>query len=209
MFYSLARPYLPSLAAVSSTMGSQRRRTSILAACLSIVAGQGTSQPGPPCAPHSVRRTGLGWGCVLRPTVLVVPVWVGGVRVCCYGPLSTSRISLGSSGRSPRISRLIPRAAPLPTPTPTALRCAAHAASHSADVVVYGASAPGCVAAIAAARTGVSSVLLASPHKHIGGMTTGGLQHADVVWQPRHPLQAISRVFLKFWISCPAHAHDV
>lgn len=49
----------------------------------------------------------------------------------------------------------------------------------SADVIVYGATAPGCVAAIAASRSGASSVVMVSPYSHVGGMTTGGLQHAD------------------------------
>ena len=52
--------------------------------------------------------------------------------------------------------------------------------SFTGDVVVYGASAPGCAAAIAAARSGARSVVLASPYLHIGGMTTGGIMHADV-----------------------------
>ena len=47
------------------------------------------------------------------------------------------------------------------------------------DVVVYGATAPGCVAAIAASRSGARKVVLASPYKHVGGMTTGGIMHAD------------------------------
>ncbi len=52
------------------------------------------------------------------------------------------------------------------------------AADHSADVCVYGGTAGGCVAAIAAAREG-KSVLLLEPGKFIGGMTTGGLGQTD------------------------------
>jgi hypothetical protein len=46
------------------------------------------------------------------------------------------------------------------------------------DVVIYGATASGVTAAIAAAREGVS-VLLIEPGKNIGGMVTGGLSHTD------------------------------
>lgn len=52
------------------------------------------------------------------------------------------------------------------------------AAEHTADVVVYGGTAGGCVAAVAAAREG-KSVLLLEPGKFIGGMTTGGLGQTD------------------------------
>ena len=47
------------------------------------------------------------------------------------------------------------------------------------DVVVYGATLPGCIAAISASRSGAGKVVLATPYLHVGGMTTGGLQHAD------------------------------
>ncbi|MGW8314105.1 MAG: FAD-dependent oxidoreductase [Bacteroidales bacterium] len=46
------------------------------------------------------------------------------------------------------------------------------------SVVVYGATASGCIAAIAAARSGVK-VLLIEPGKNVGGMVTGGLSHND------------------------------
>jgi hypothetical protein len=48
----------------------------------------------------------------------------------------------------------------------------------SADVVVYGATAGGVIAAVAAAREG-RSVILLEPGKHIGGMFTGGLGATD------------------------------
>jgi hypothetical protein len=47
-----------------------------------------------------------------------------------------------------------------------------------ADVVVYGSTPGGVCAAIAAAREGVS-VILIEPTDHIGAMTTGGLSHCD------------------------------
>lgn len=49
----------------------------------------------------------------------------------------------------------------------------------SADVLVYGATAAGCVAAIAASRSGAQSVTVATPYGFVGGMTTGGIMHAD------------------------------
>ena len=47
------------------------------------------------------------------------------------------------------------------------------------SVVVFGATSAGVVAAIAAARSGVESVLLVAYADHVGGMLTGGLQHTD------------------------------
>src|SRR5690242_21650085 len=47
------------------------------------------------------------------------------------------------------------------------------------DVVVYGATSGGTMAAIAAAREGVSVVLL-EPGRHVGGMLTGGLGRTDM-----------------------------
>jgi hypothetical protein len=47
-----------------------------------------------------------------------------------------------------------------------------------ADVVVYGATAGGVIAAVAAAREG-KSVLLIEPGKHVGGMVSGGLGATD------------------------------
>lgn len=49
----------------------------------------------------------------------------------------------------------------------------------AADVVVYGATAGGVCAAVAAARTGVT-VLLVEPGRHVGGMTSGGLGYTDL-----------------------------
>eukprot|EP00937_MAST-01D_sp_MAST-1D-sp2_P007326 g7326.t1 len=48
-----------------------------------------------------------------------------------------------------------------------------------ADVLVYGATGAGCVAAIAASRSGAGHVVLLSQTGHVGGMLTGGLQHTD------------------------------
>ena len=53
-----------------------------------------------------------------------------------------------------------------------------------ADVIVYGGTPAGCVAAIAAARTlagSVGSVLLLEPSPYrVGGMTAGGLGNTDL-----------------------------
>ncbi len=57
-------------------------------------------------------------------------------------------------------------------------------ASRSADVVVYGATAGGVLAAIAAATEG-ASVVLVEPGRHVGGMLTGGLSRTDVERQER------------------------
>jgi hypothetical protein len=52
------------------------------------------------------------------------------------------------------------------------------AASATADVVVYGATAGGAIAAVTAAREG-ARVLLLEPGRHVGGMVSGGLGWTD------------------------------
>jgi flavin-dependent dehydrogenase len=47
------------------------------------------------------------------------------------------------------------------------------------DVVVYGATAGGAMAAIAAGQMGMR-VALVDPGAHVGGMVSGGLSHSDV-----------------------------
>ncbi len=54
----------------------------------------------------------------------------------------------------------------------------AFAAGGSYDVVVYGATASGVAAAVAAARQG-ARVALVEPGSHLGGMVSGGLGHTD------------------------------
>ena len=49
----------------------------------------------------------------------------------------------------------------------------------SYDFVVYGGTAAGVMAAVAAARQGMKTVLL-EPRDHVGGMATGGLSRTDV-----------------------------
>ncbi|MFI7698552.1 FAD-dependent oxidoreductase [Nonomuraea sp. NPDC049480] len=48
-----------------------------------------------------------------------------------------------------------------------------------AEVVVYGATSAGVCAAVAAARSGLDTVLL-EPGRHVGGMTSGGLGYTDI-----------------------------
>jgi hypothetical protein len=60
-----------------------------------------------------------------------------------------------------------------------ALASAAHSQTQHFDVVVYGGTAAGAMAAIAAAREGLKTAII-EPGRHLGGMTTGGLSHTDV-----------------------------
>jgi len=55
----------------------------------------------------------------------------------------------------------------------------ASAATRSFDVVVYGGTAGGVIAAVAAAREGLNTALL-EPTGHVGGMVSGGLGFTDV-----------------------------
>lgn len=47
------------------------------------------------------------------------------------------------------------------------------------DIVIYGATSGGIIAAVAAARKG-KSVILVEPSGHLGGLTTGGLGATDI-----------------------------
>ena len=51
-------------------------------------------------------------------------------------------------------------------------------AAHSFDVVVYGGTAGGVIAAVTAAREGLNTALL-EPGRHVGGMVSGGLGWTD------------------------------
>ncbi len=53
------------------------------------------------------------------------------------------------------------------------------AEDHIYDMVIYGASSAGIIAAVAAARKG-QSVILIEPSNHLGGLTTGGLGATDI-----------------------------
>lgn len=54
-----------------------------------------------------------------------------------------------------------------------------HVAASTFDVAVYGATAGGVMAAVAAAQHGMS-VALIEPGNHVGGMLSGGLSNSDV-----------------------------
>src|SRR5687768_17366424 len=62
------------------------------------------------------------------------------------------------------------------------LACFASSLGHAAetsDIVVYGGTSSGIVAAIQARRLG-KSVALIEPSEHLGGLTTGGLGATDI-----------------------------
>src|SRR5437899_9571042 len=58
------------------------------------------------------------------------------------------------------------------------LFCALLPAAQKFDVVVYGGTAGGVIAAVSAARQGLKVALL-EPGKHLGGMVSGGLSWTD------------------------------
>jgi hypothetical protein len=51
-------------------------------------------------------------------------------------------------------------------------------ATHPFDVVVYGGTAGGVIAAVSAARMGLHTALF-EPTGHVGGMVSGGLGRTD------------------------------
>ncbi|MDG2273967.1 MAG: FAD-dependent oxidoreductase [Halioglobus sp.] len=55
---------------------------------------------------------------------------------------------------------------------------AAEPTRHEADVCVYGGTASGVMAALAAEREG-AKVILIEPSRWLGGMTGGGINHLD------------------------------
>ncbi|MCP4842181.1 MAG: FAD-dependent oxidoreductase, partial [Halieaceae bacterium] len=55
---------------------------------------------------------------------------------------------------------------------------AAEVSHHEADVCVYGGTASGVMAALAAEKEG-SKVILIEPSRWLGGMTGGGINHLD------------------------------
>ena len=59
------------------------------------------------------------------------------------------------------------------------LAASAEARDASFDIVVYGGTPAGIVAAVTAAGEGVSVALL-EPTQHLGGMASGGLGHTDI-----------------------------
>src|SRR5690242_992572 len=76
------------------------------------------------------------------------------------------------------------------------------AAPQTYDVVVYGATAGGVIAAISAAREGASVALL-EPKRFIGGMTTGGLGRTDFGKK-----ETIGGYSLEFYRRVGKHYHE-
>lgn len=86
-----------------------------------------------------------------------------------------------TSSAASRFRQLALAAASFEIAIVTSLLCPAIAQSQptrSFDVVIYGGTAGGVVAAVSAARMGLS-VALIEPTHHIGGMVTGGLSATD------------------------------
>ncbi|MBV8865920.1 MAG: FAD-dependent oxidoreductase, partial [Acidobacteriaceae bacterium] len=74
------------------------------------------------------------------------------------------------------------------------------AATEAFDVVVYGATASGVMAAVGAAQEGARVVLL-EPGRHVGGMLSGGLSNSDVDNQE----QLIGGLARSFFVSADRH----
>lgn len=58
------------------------------------------------------------------------------------------------------------------------ISCSPPSSGHNADVIVYGGTSSAVIAAVEIARSG-KSVILVSPDKHLGGLTSGGLGWTD------------------------------
>ena len=71
---------------------------------------------------------------------------------------------------------------------------AADAATDAVDVCVYGGTASGIMAAVAAAREGMRTVVV-EPSRWLGGMTGGGLSHID--WGREEAVGGTARGILK------------
>lgn len=80
---------------------------------------------------------------------------------------------------------------------------ACFATAESFDVVVYGATASGVMAAVGAAQQGVRVALL-EPGRHVGGMLSGGLSNSDVDNQKR----LIGGLARSFFVSAGQHYHQ-
>jgi hypothetical protein len=90
----------------------------------------------------------------------------------------------------------------LPLLITVAVSPACRAESQSFDVVVYGATASGVMAALGAAQRGMRVALLES-RRHVGGMLSGGLSNSDVDNQE----QLIGALARSFFVSAGEHYH--
>jgi NADPH-dependent 2,4-dienoyl-CoA reductase/sulfur reductase-like enzyme len=73
---------------------------------------------------------------------------------------------------------------------------------HTADVCVYGGTASGVMAAVAAAREG-ARVLVIEPSRWLGGMTGGGLIHID--WGRKEAVGGSTRSILEQGLNDPQY----
>ena len=71
--------------------------------------------------------------------------------------------------------------------------------SHKADIVIYGATSSGVIAAIEASRLG-NEVILIEPTNRVGGLTTGGLGQTDIGNK-----QVIGGIALEFYQNIKKH----
>jgi FAD-dependent oxidoreductase family protein len=81
-----------------------------------------------------------------------------------------------------------------------AVLIATSAPPQSFDVVIYGGTAGGVIAAVSAARMGLS-VALIEPSRHLGGMVTGGLSatdHAEKIVIGGYALEVYQRIGKKY-----------
>ena len=81
----------------------------------------------------------------------------------------------------------------------TFFSCSTQNPKYDADILVYGATSSGIVAAIEAARMG-KKVALIEPTQHIGGMTTGGL-----VWTDYGVVDAVGGLAGEFYARVTQH----
>jgi hypothetical protein len=79
--------------------------------------------------------------------------------------------------------------------------CLITAATHSFDVVVYGGTAGGVIAAVTSAREGLKTALV-EPGHHLGGMVSGGLS-----WTDYGKKEVIGGYALEFYLRVGRHYH--
>ena len=92
--------------------------------------------------------------------------------------LSKDGVHPSPAGNSIIAKHIAKAVAPL-LPKPTAVNAESESGVYTADIVVYGATSAGVVAAVQAARMN-KSVLLIEQKTHVGGLTTGGLGATDI-----------------------------
>ena len=72
-----------------------------------------------------------------------------------------------------------------------------------ADVIVYGGTSGGVVAAVAARRAGKIAVIV-EPGRHLGGMTSGGLSWTDIGSKPEY-VRAVGGIAREFYRRVGSH----